>query len=261
MARDASGVTRLTDLYQRAPMRALFPQPHGDTMPVAVLANTAGGLVGGDRIDTEVSVGTGAALCVTTQAAEKVYRSAGADVAMRTALRAEDAAWIEWLPNETILFERARLRRRIDIDLADGASCLAVEMLVFGRIARGERYTAGMVHDLWRIRRGGRLIWADALRLQGDIAAILDHPACFRGAAALATIVCAVPDAAKRIDAVRAMLGDSSPVAATCVNGLVLLRGLAPSPQLLRAELSRIVPILRAELGGWPARMPVSWAM
>jgi urease accessory protein len=242
-------------------MRVLFPDQQGDRMPSAVLANTAGGLVGGDRIEVDASAGAGAALCVTTQAAEKVYRSAGENVDITTTLRALDGAWIEWLPNETILFERARLRRRIEIELAESAASLAVEMQVFGRIARGERLTTGLLHDSWRIRRCGRLVWADALRIDGDIAAILDRPACFGGAAALATIVCAVPNAARWIDPIRAMLGATSPLAATCVNGLVLLRGLAREPQSLRAELFRIVPMLRAELGGWPARMPVSWAM
>jgi urease accessory protein len=238
----------------------LFPDPQGDAMPTAMLANTAGGLVGGDRIEIDAAVGPGAALSLATQAAEKVYRSAGPEVRIATSLRVADAAWIEWLPNETILFEGARLRRRLEIDLAETASCLAVEMLVFGRIARGERLTAGAVCDEWRFTRGRRLIWADTLRLDGDIAAILDHPACFAGAASLATLVYAGPGAAGRIDDIRVLLGEVSPFAATCVNGLALLRALGP-PQSLRVELTRIAPLLRATLGGWPARMPVSWTV
>jgi urease accessory protein len=108
----------------------------------------------------------------------------------------------EWLPQETILFEGARLSRRLDIALAPGARLLAAEMLVFGRAARGERFRHGSLHDAWRIRRDGRLIWADALNL-AEPAAALDRRFVLDGAGAMATLLLAAPDAAEHRAAAR----------------------------------------------------------
>jgi urease accessory protein len=163
-------------------MRVLFPDPLDDPMPAAVLINTAGGLVGGDAITVRAGVGARAAARLTSQAAERVYRSAGATTSVEAKLVVARDAWLEWLPNETILFDAARLERKLTIVLAPGARCLAAELTVFGRRARGERFARGLLHDRWEIRRHGRLVWTDALRLAGDVAATIDHPACFDGA-------------------------------------------------------------------------------
>ncbi len=131
----------------------------------------------------------GSAALVTTQAAEKVYRSLGADCRVEVELSAAAGSWLEWLPHETILFEGARLDRVTRIEYAPGARVLAGEMLVFGRHARGETLTRGRLRDAWEVRRQGRLVWADALVLAGDLAAVLAAPACFAGAVAVATVI------------------------------------------------------------------------
>ncbi len=263
-ASPAGGVSRLVSVYQHEPMRVLFPDPLDDPMPAAVLINTAGGLVGGDVISVRAGIGARGAARLTSQAAERVYRSAGATTAVETHLVVARDAWLEWLPSETILFEAARLARRLAITLAPGARCLAAELTVFGRRARGERFTRGLLDDRWEIRHGGRLLWTDALRLEGDIAATIDHPACFDGAGAHAVVVCAGPGAAEALPALRAALPDNGPIAASAIpvqsfGNIVVMRGLAREPHVLRAALARAVAAARAAFGGWPARVPPTW--
>jgi urease accessory protein len=240
-------------------MRVLFPDPLDDPMPAAVLINTAGGLVGGDRVSVRAAVGARAAARLSSQAAERVYRSAGATTALDATLVVARDAWLEWLPNETILFDEARLARRLTIVLAPGARCLAAELTVFGRRARGERFARGLLDDRWEIRRGRRLLWTDALRLAGDVAATIDHPACFDGAGAHAVVVMAGEGAAAALPLLREALPADGPLAASLVGEVVVMRGLAREPHVLRAALAHAVAAARAAFGHWPARVPPTW--
>ncbi|MHA1112967.1 MAG: urease accessory protein UreD [Alphaproteobacteria bacterium] len=254
------GATRLAHLYQRAPLRALFPQPARGDLPVAMLTNTAGGLVGGDELTIGVHAGAGCAAMACAQAAEKVYRSTGPDCRVEVSLTVEDGAWLEWLPQETILFDGARLRRRTAIDIAADARLLAGEMLVFGRVASGERFNEGLVRDEWEVRRAGRLVWADALHMDGDIESILDSPAGFAGATAAATLIYVGEDAPARLTLAREELaGSEMRVAASCVGGILLVRWLAADALALRDSYGRLWAALRHRIAGLPARLPVLW--
>lgn len=247
------GATRLAHLYQRAPLRVLFPAPEDPAVPVAVLVNTSGGLVGGDRLAVVATVGDGAAATVTSQAAEKVYRSAGRDCRVEVDLTVGAGAWLEWLPHETILFEGARLRRRIAADLAPDGRLLAGEFLVLGRTARGERLTHGLARDAWEIRRQGRLVWADALHLAGDLARAIADPAGLAGAVAYATFVYAAADAAERIELARGLLPANDEGAlrsgATIVNGVLVVRWLARDALALRAAFTAFWTAFRRRVG------------
>ena len=152
-----------------------------------VFVNTAGGIAGGDRFDIDIAAGEGARLTLTTAAAEKVYRAPGGAAQLNIALKAERGAHLAWLPQETILFDRARIVRRIDIDLAEDASLLLCEIVVFGRAAMGETMLHGEFVDRWRLRRGGRLVFAETVRLDGDIGEKLARPAIANGGVAIGT--------------------------------------------------------------------------
>jgi urease accessory protein len=252
--------TALVRLYQQTPLRALFPRPEPGDLPLAVLANTGGGVVGGDRLAVTVEAGAGAAALVAGQAAEKIYRSTGADSRIDTRLVVGPGGWLEWLPQETILFDGARLRRSLTIEVAPGGRLLAGELLVFGRTARGERFTRGLLHEVWRVRRGGRLAWAEALRLDGDPAAPLAAAAGFAGAVAMATVVYAGDDAGTVLGDARGLLADGrGRAAATMVNGLLVARFLAADGAALRADVGRYRAGLRAMLAGLPRRLPRLW--
>ena len=252
------GRERLARLYQRTPCRVLFPLPEPGDLPIAALLTTSGGLAGGDRLSLGVTLEDGARAVITTAAAEKVYRSLGPDATVTVSLAAGDGAWLEWLPQETILFDGARLVRRIAADLAPGARLLAAETLVFGRAARGERFTRGLLHESWRLRRGGTLVWADALRLEDDVARRLASPAGFGGALALATALYVGEDAAALLPAARA-LAEAGEGAATLVNGVLLARFLGPRPEMVRRALTRYVAGLRHAASGLPAALPRLW--
>lgn len=258
---DEEGVTRLAGLHHRDPLSLRLPQPGRGDVLEACLITTSGGIVGGDRLQVTVTAGGESALRVYPQAAEKVYRSLGADSRISVNLRAESGAWLEWLPQETILFEGARLRRDTLVDLEPGARVLAGEFLVFGRRASGESLSQGLIHDGWQLRRDGRLAWADALHAEGDLAAPLASAACLGGVTAYASFLYADDAAPARLDALRGLLpedNDGCHAALTAVNGLVVGRFLGEA-RAVRGSYGAFWASARAELAGLPAALPRLW--
>ncbi|MDE1146948.1 MAG: urease accessory protein UreD [Azospirillaceae bacterium] len=233
------GLTRLDRLYQSGSARLRLPKGPGLE---GVLINTGGGLTGGDVLETEVIVPVGARATVTTQAAEKIYRASGGEAVVLNQLTV--GGRLDWLPQETILFDGARLARRLDVDMDAGATLLAVESVVFGRTARGERVTSGLFRDDWRIRRDGRLAYADRVRLSGDIDAQLSRPAVAARARAAASCLYVAPDAEAQVDAVRGLLGGVS-AGASAWNGLLALRLVAADGQALLRALAPVIEFLR----------------
>jgi urease accessory protein len=259
------GATRLIHLYQRDPLRVLFPTPARDEPPLAVLLTTSGGLVGGDQLDIDVFLATGAAAHVTASAAEKVYRSLGPTTAIRQSFSVAAGAALEFLPLDTILFDGARLWRETAVDLAPGATFLGGDILVFGRRARGERFMQGFLREVWKVRREGRLVWGDALHLEDDISGIIDDPACFDGAAGFATLILApagrdprsLLDSAREIQSATAASGLRAGV--TAIAGLVIARWLAVDAAALRRAYADLACHLRQIAMGLPPLLPRLW--
>lgn len=259
--RDGGRITRLAEVHQRYPIRVLLPHPGQGEPPTAVVITTSGGLAGGDRIRLEVAADAGAVAAVTSQAAEKVYRSLGPDARVDAVLTAGAGAWLEWLPQETILFDGARLARSTALAVEAGGQLLAVESIVFGRIARGEAFTRGRLAEDWRITIGGRLAWADALRLDEPLAPVFAAAAGLAGARALATLVLVGADAPAARDLVRAV-AESFPsvrIGATAIGSIAIARFLGSDPQVLRTALAAAVGALRASAAGLPNRAPRIW--
>jgi len=204
-------------------------------VPQAVFINTSGGVTGGDRLAYCASVGDGAKLTVTTQAAERIYRATAGPAKISNTLHLDKAATLEWLPQETILFDGSNLHRRLDVDMAEDASLLAVETLVFGRKAMGEVLQTAQLHDTWRIRRGGVLAYADALRFTAPVP---NGVAGFGDNTALAILLYLAPDAETRLEQARGLLGfDEVEAAASAWNGILAVRFLAPDAHPLRRAL------------------------
>ena len=237
------GVTRRTNVREEGSLRVRFPGPVSPELQ-AVIVNTAGGTAGGDRHDIACHAEAGAALTVSTAAAEKVYRSAGtaAEVAIR--LNVEAGASLTWLPQETIFFDAARLSRRIDVTLAEGASALVAEAIVFGRSAMGEAVRTGSLADRWRIRRGGKLVFAETIRLEGMVAEHLAEPAVASGNIALATVLIA-PGAEAHVEAIRAKADEyRGEVGASAWNGFAVARLCAADGAALRHDLVMVLAAL-----------------
>ncbi len=228
-------------------MRVRFPNAHARSLE-AVLVNTAGGIAGGDNLAVEITVGRGARLMAGTATAEKVYRSHGPDAALSLKIDVQAAGHLLWLPQETILFDRSRLSRRIDIDLADDASLVFAETQVFGRTAMNETIVSGGFVDSWRVRRGGRLVFAETTRLDGDIAAKLARPAIGGGAVAVATMLITPCDEAK-IEAWRATRDSLKGQAAISMwNGIAVARFCANDATALRHDMIMQLAALQVEL-------------
>jgi urease accessory protein len=244
---------RLRHLFHAAPLRLLFPETDPGDPTLGAFVNVAGGLAGGDALSVTLALEEGARFTATTPAAEKIYRSLGAATRVASALTMAEDATCEWLPQETILFDGARLSRQLDIALAPGARLLAAEMLVFGRAARGERFRHGSLHDAWRVRRDGRLVWADALRLADPAA--LDRRFVLDSAGAVATLLLAAPDAAEH----RSLARDLSDGGAGLVAPGLLLARWAGEAGAVRAALGTAIASLRQAALGHPARLPRLW--
>ena len=255
-ARLNGGRTRLVRLRQQGSLKALLPHPRALALD-AVLLNTAGGLTGGDRMAIDVEAGAGARLVVSSQAAERAYRTrAGAPEPARfdARLAVGEGARLDWLPQETILFEGCRLARTLRADLHPAATLLAVEPLLLGRLARGERLRDAGFSDRWEVRRGGRLAFADALRLEGDLEARMDRAAVGGGTRALATVLLVAPTAEAALRPLRALLPPAGG-ASLVREGVLVARLLAADGFALRQGLLPIITLL----AGGPA--PRVWTL
>jgi urease accessory protein len=250
--RSVDGMTRRGTLHESGSLRVRFPSPEGEGLS-AVFVNTAGGVAGGDRFDIEITAQEGARLTLTTAAAEKVYRATDQPAEFNLALKVADGAHLSWLPQETILFDRARMSRRIDIDLTEAASLLLCEIAVFGRAAMGERMEEGAFVDRWRVRRGGRLVFAETVRLEGDIGAKLRLPAIAKGGVAIGTALIVPGDEAlvERVRDIASSFGGEAAISAW--NGFAMARFCAQDAARLRADMMAVLG--RAS----PAPLPRLW--
>lgn len=248
VAAGPGGATRLVDLYQQGSAKCLLPRGPGVE---AVFLNTAGGLTGGDHLAYTAAVGPGADLTLTTQTAERVYRAQpGTAARLDVTLTLGPGARAAWLPQETILFDRAALSRRLEVDMAADATLTLLEPLILGRTAMGERVATGHLTDHWRIRRAGRLVHAEALRLGPSPADTAARPFALGGARAMACLVHLAPDAEDLLPRARAAL-DGAPgvqAAASAWDGRLVLRVAAADGQALRRTLARFLLDLRGAL-------------
>ncbi|MDI7860664.1 urease accessory protein UreD [Rhizobiaceae bacterium n13] len=237
------GRTRLARLFQEGAGKIRFPETFAPGME-AVLINTAGGLTGGDRMQWGVEAGPGTDIVLTTQACEKIYGASFGTADVSTHISAAAGARVQWLPQETILFDNASLQRRLEVDLDADAEFLAVEAVILGRKAMGERMLHGHFRDRWRVRRSGRLIHAEDLHLGGDIAALSVQAAVLDGCAAFSTLLYCGPLAESMLGKARAVLGDGFGGASHWQDKLVI-RLTAVDGFALRKKLMPLITVLR----------------
>lgn len=242
----SDGRTRIGAGYQGGCLKFRLPRTAPRQTPCAVLLNTSGGLTGGDRLIQRIDWGTGSAAVVTTQAAEKIYRAVDEPATIETRLHVGQRAHAEWLPQESIVFDRARLARDTQVRIAGDADFLGVEAVVLGRTAMDEVVESGMLVDRWRIWRDGRLIYADALRLDGPIDDLMRRPAIGAGARAMAVIILAAPRANAHLAPLRLALGSARGMAAASSwNGMTVARLLARDGAILRHDVLLALDSLR----------------
>jgi urease accessory protein len=247
--------TVLRDLRQDGCLKARFPR--GEAWTEAIILNSSGGVAGGDRLANTLAVQQGARATFTTQAAERFYRALPGDppADLRTTIAVAPNAHAEWLPQESILFDRCALNRTLNVNIAAGGNFLGAEMLVFGRTAMGETVATARLHDTIRIRHAGRLLLHDAIRLDGEVATLLDHPATAAGARAIATLVYVGENTEQALDALRAAWEDApASCGASAWNGMLVGRVVAQDGAPLRAAMTMGLRALRG-----PRALPVVW--
>ncbi|APZ53677.1 urease accessory protein UreD [Salipiger abyssi] len=241
----------ISDLHMSGSSKLLFPRAQGALQ--AVYLNSSGGITGGDAFEVAARAEAGAHLAMTTQAAERVYRALPQETGrVETRLELDEGARLDWLPQETILFEGGALDRSLSVEMAPDARLLACEALIFGRHAMGEVLHDLRLRDRIDLRIGGRLAFADRLHLSGDAAATLAHPAIAGGAGAMATVIHAAPGAANARDTLREMLPETAGVSAISED-LLLIRLVSVDGFALRGHLA---PVLRRLSG---SELPRPW--
>lgn len=252
VAKALDGRSRIAELYQEGAAKIRLPHTFSAEME-AVIINTAGGLTGGDRFDWEFCAGPGTFVTATTQACEKIYKASHGTAEVATRIEVADGARMHWLPQESILFDNSSLSRSLEVDLAADAEFLAVEAILLGRKAMGEAMEAGLVRDRWRVRREGRLIHAEELRLDGAVADLARLAPVLGGAVAFATLIYSGPLSEAYLATVRSVLGNTSGGASEW-NGKLVVRLVAEDGFALRKTLIPVISVLR---GG--ASVPKVW--
>lgn len=241
---EARGATHISDLGESGGYRLRFPTTHAPHIEAAQI-NTGGGVAGGDRLAFDYVADAGTDVVVSTQAAERIYGTHGPYAEIGVKLAVGPGARLDWLPQTTILYSGARVRRSFQVDLADDSRLLMIEAVTFGRVASGEVMGDGGLHDSWRIKRGGRLIFADVLRLTGNIAELLACPAVAGDGRAVALLIYVSPDAVDRLEAVRDILAQArGDCGASAWNGMLSARFLGLDASSVRADVINVVEAL-----------------
>jgi len=239
----------------------MFPQLGNALFREAVIINTAGGVAGGDRLDLEVTALADATITLTSQAAERIYGALDQPARLSTTLTACAAAKLAWCPQETIVFDRARMRRETRVAVSADAELLALEWIVLGRAAHGEAVTGGSVVDSWRVEQDGRLVWADTLRITDDVFPHLRRSALLADVTGVATLVHVGPDLKRRLECLRdwaASLGCLT--AATMVGRLIVVRFAAAEASTLRTGLRSILDQFDRAFAPGPFGVPKMWS-
>jgi urease accessory protein len=252
--------TRIVDIFQRSPIRIMLPRVDG-ALKEAVLVNTAGGIAGGDRLEFSVTAMDSASIAISSQAAEKVYKALSEPARITTYLKAREAAKIAWLPQETIVFDRARLNRVTEIQLCSEAELLALEWLVLGRAAHAEEMTGGHISDSWRVKKDDRLIWADGFRASDEMFSQLHRKALLSNWKAIGTLIYFGPNLGTTLECFREIAPSlECRCAATSVGGLIVVRFAAEVAFDLRLALRSFLQQSSRDLGPRLFRVPKMWS-
>lgn len=235
------GASRMVDLAQSGSARVMLPHLPGP-QPEAVFLNTSGGLTSGDVLDFGMSVAEGARLTATTQTAERAYLATSGSARLSVRTDVGTAGYLEWLPQETILFQGADLARETWIELARDAQCLVLETVVLGRRAMGEVVTRARLRDRRTVTVLGRPFHVEATALTSEALPHADCPALLGPAFAWSSLALYGPGAESAGDALRSIPApDGVTFAVSGWNGRTLFRATATDLWPLKLHLARVI--------------------
>jgi urease accessory protein len=238
--------------------------PEGQDCPHLYLLHPPGGVVGGDRLETRVTLGAGAHALCTTPAAQKLYRSQGARAEIVNQLELAEGAALEWLPSETLAFPAAQALLSTRVTLARGAAFLGWDIACYGMPARGEAFTAGRVQSRFELYREQTPLAVESLDL-GEAPQLLGDAYALRGQPVVANLY-AVPANGSIDETLVAELRDAlgepqrGLVSVSSLGELLVVRGLGPQVEAVRAQLIKAWQLLRPALLARPPVTPRIWA-
>ena len=244
----------LEKLYQSGSLKLRFPL-YPDKHFEAVQINTAGGATGGDKLFWKCELGEKTQATITTQAAEKIYRSLdGRPAEINISLNLRKNSTLFWLPQETIFFNRGALKRKITVEMEEGAALLLVEAFIFGRKLMGEKVVNGFIDDEWQVRLKNKLVHFEAFKINGNILQQSTRPAIFNGNQAIASVLYIADDYQSKEEAAREIIGQSGGVSAW--NGKLLARIIEKDSYFLKKRLVPLVNLLTKGAG-----VPKFWSI
>lgn len=259
-AGSASG-TKIAYIHQKFPIALAFPTIDDRRSQEAVIINCSGGIAGGDHLQIEVVAESDASVVVTTQAAEKVYRALDRPAQIVTRLRVHENAKLAWLPQETIIFDKARIKRHTEVDLCSGAEILALEWLVLGRTESGEQVCSGYILDSWRIKLDDRLVWADGFLVSDEVFPHLHREALLSNWRAVGTLIYYGPRLDTRLEILREIATSlDCKCAATMVGTIIVIRVAAIAGADLKRGLRRLLDQFGQEFSSGPIGIPKMWS-
>ncbi len=243
----------LAHLYQSGCLKALLPKNHSH-VPEAVLINTSGGITGGDKLNIGVELKERAQATVTTQTAERIYKASHGFGKIKVQLDLNQDASLDWLPQETILFDKSAVKREITVNMHKTSKLFMVESIILGRVAMGEALTNNCFLDHWRIVQENKILYAESLKLSNanDLLGITT----LGENKALATLLYVAPNAEEKLQHMRALLKQCDLIsAASAWGGKLVTRLITDSPQRLREALIFIISEFRKK------QLPRVWLM
>jgi len=229
--------------------------PEGGVCHVYVL-HPPGGIVAGDRLSISASAATESQALITTPAAGKFYRSGGAQASLSVSLNVASNATLEWLPQETIIYEGARLVSNMNIELEAEAGFIGWEVLALGRPASGEGFNSGEATLNWRISRAGQLFYRERLRL--DAIAFAARWG-LNGESACGTLF-ACPASQAHLEAVQQLIGDHPARGVTHIDDMLICRAIDARADRLRDFFQQVWQLIRNDIVHRPACAPRIWA-
>lgn len=256
--------TVLRENRHRGPLRvqkALYPE--GDAVCQAILLHPPSGIAGGDHLAISAGIGAGAHAQLTTPGAGKWYRSGGAEASQCITFTVGEGATLEWLPQESIVFDGARARMQTRVSLAADSCYIGWDILCLGRAAAGERFENGRFDLFFRVDRENRPIWLERGGFDGNDP-MLSSPAGWAGATVCGTLLCTFPElpqqAANLLEACRKIVPvDGANHGLSALPGMVVARYLGDSSEAARLWFADLWGILRPACCGRPAVIPRIW--
>ena len=254
-------VSRLVERRHSGPLRVQKPlYPEGEAVCHAIIVHPPGGVVGGDQLQVDATVGDGAHAVLTSPGAAKWYRANGHVSGQRVALRAGAGASIEWLPQESIFFDQACVRLRHEVELAADASYIGLDIVCLGRSASGESFRTGSIAQHTQIRRGGKLLWWE----QGVLAAggpLMKSALGMAGQTVCATLIAVgAPVPAQVLAALRGIaVPDGAQFGATQMKAVLVVRLLCSDSEAARRVMLAAWQLVRPALLGRAAVIPRIW--